>query len=142
MEVRKKAAAQSGLSVDDFAVAIVFQAAVNSAFSKQRPGNPAHMIFRREMPAIIKAFAPELSIREDVLLQKIQDFLQSTPTMQDQLRLANERGELLATISNQMNHQALAKQFATNKPKSGGQALFVLGAQHLDLVKAVYSSKK
>ncbi|HEX5033000.1 MAG TPA: hypothetical protein VFW62_00850 [bacterium] len=135
LEVRKEAATTSKYTVEDFAAAIVFQIAANAA--KQNPQVNPRAIFSD----VIDRMAPALKMTTEQLFEKTRLFLREFPTMQGQLEESDRRLKHLADTANQVNRGALAKLVAESKDGSR-QSLFVLGSNHVDLVKQVYSSEK
>lgn len=135
LEVRQEAAKVSKYTVEDFAVAMVFQIAAESA--KQNPAIPPPVIFQK----VIEGMAPELKMDSDQLFKNTRLFLREFPTMQGQLEESDRRIQHLVDTSNKVNRRALEKLAAESKD-GPAQSLFVLGSNHVDLVKQVYSSEK
>ncbi len=132
LEVRTEAAKTSKYTVEDFAAAIVFQIAANAA--RQNPQVPPMTIFQK----VIDQMAPELKMNSDKLFNKTRLFLREFPTMQGQNEESDRRLKHLADTANLVNRSALEKLVA--EPKDGSaQRLFVVGSNHVNLVKQVYS---
>lgn len=133
LEVRQEAAKTSKYSVEDFATAIVFQIAANAA--QQNPQIHPMTIFR----SVIDKMAPELKMKSEDLFEKTRLFLKEFDKMRDQLEESDRRLKHLADTANRVNFLSLKNQMPVSKD-APARSLFVVGSNHVDLVRDLYSS--
>lgn len=133
LEVRTEAAKKSKYTVEDFAVALVFQVAAHA--SRQNPFEDPQTIFR----GVINGLAPELKMDSTDLFDRTRLYLRKYPKLKDQAEESDRRAKILAETANRMSRANLS--MALQETKNDGHNLFVVGSNHVEMIRSVYSDQ-
>ncbi|MFO1519060.1 MAG: hypothetical protein U1F57_05290 [bacterium] len=137
LAVRKEASKGSEYTPEDFAVAMVYQVAATEAL--QNPGIPFPVVFEE----VNKKMAPVLEMKPEDLFEKTRLFLRKFPSMNDQQQESNKRIMRLAETSNRMSRTELIQTLQNRaKTTKNPMSLFVVGANHAELIRSIYEAGK